>query len=137
MPGTAALASTASTSAPAVNQCSAALSIEAATHSKRTGRSSISGIGRASVIVARSASLPCRCVPRAGERGQPVQERAAEHVGALDVRPGLLQTLDHRDVGSLATAAPLIAPTLVPTTRSGVTSRSSSARSIPTSLAPS
>ena len=37
----------------------------------------------------------------------------------------------------LATAAPLIAPTLVPTTRSGVTPRSSSARNIPTSPAPS
>ena len=40
-------------------------------------------------------------------------------------------------VGSLAIAAPLIAPTLVPTTRSGAIPRSSSARSIPTSLAPS
>ncbi len=40
-------------------------------------------------------------------------------------------------VGSLATAAPLIAPTDVPTTRSGTIPRSISARSIPTSLAPS
>ncbi len=40
-------------------------------------------------------------------------------------------------VGSLATIAPFSAPTLVPSTRSGVTPRSKSALSIPTSTAPS
>ena len=39
-------------------------------------------------------------------------------------------------VGSRATIAPFSAPTLVPSTRSGVTSTSNSARSIPTSAAP-
>ena len=39
--------------------------------------------------------------------------------------------------GSDAIAAPLIAPTDVPTTRSGTIPRSSSARSIPASCAPS
>src|SRR5512139_3404234 len=39
--------------------------------------------------------------------------------------------------GSRATSAPLRAPTLVPSTRSGRTSRSSRARSMPTSTAPS
>ena len=63
MPGTAADASTASTSGPVVNQCSDALSMLAATHSKRTGRFSINAIGSTSVSVARSASLPCRWVP--------------------------------------------------------------------------
>ena len=55
MPGTADEASTASTIGPDSNQCSAAASMLAATHWKRTGRSSISGIGSASVSVARSA----------------------------------------------------------------------------------
>ena len=40
-------------------------------------------------------------------------------------------------VGSRATIAPFRAPTLVPSTRSGVMSRSNSARSMPTSAAPS
>ena len=40
-------------------------------------------------------------------------------------------------VGSRATMAPLSAPTLVPSTRSGMISRSNSARSMPTSTAPS
>ena len=40
-------------------------------------------------------------------------------------------------VGSRATIAPFNAPTLVPSTRSGVTSTSNNARNIPTSAAPS
>ena len=40
-------------------------------------------------------------------------------------------------VGSRATIAPFSAPTLVPSTRSGAISTSNSARSIPTSAAPS
>ena len=47
------------------------------------------------------------------------------------------EPLRRATVGSVAIAAPLIAPTDVPTTRSGMIPRSSSARSIPASCAPS
>ena len=82
MPGTAEEASTASTIGPAVNQRSAALSMLAATHWKRTGRSSISGIVSASVIWARNALVAVQVRAGARERRQAPEQRAGEDVGS-------------------------------------------------------
>ena len=120
-----------------MNQCSAACSIDAATHSKRTGRSSISGIGSASVSVARSVSFSCRFVRvRASVASRPNSEPAKTSLRSMSSQVEASRCAAATD-GSDAIAAPLIAPTDVPTTRSGTIPRSSSARSIPASCAPS
>jgi len=61
-PGTAHEASSASTSAPSVNQCSVARSMLAATHWNGTGSSARVRTGRCLVSRSRSGSRECRCV---------------------------------------------------------------------------
>ena len=136
MPGTAHEARIAGASAPESNHCSAARSMDAATHwngmassanvrpSSRPSMSSRSGRFECAWVRVRT-SLVAR--PKKEPENTPLAERVAQVVVSRSTVAG---------DGSAANAAPLSAPTDVPTTRSGRTPCSRRARSIPTSAAP-
>lgn len=135
-PGTAAEARTASAIGPSLNQVAAARSTLAATHWNGTARSSMHRTGRCCSMSCRSGAAECRCVPC-------FASRAAWLTSELEKTPAS-DSVDQRSAsrstdaapGSAAMSAPFNAPTLVPSTRSGRTRRSTSAPSIPTWLAP-
>jgi hypothetical protein len=118
---------------PFVNQCSAARSIEAATHWNGSGSSSIRAPASSSVSSLRSVSFENRCV----RLRIAVLRRVNREPSNTPPESSSVQTFSSRSTqsrpGSAAKAEPLIAPTDVPRTRSGSTPASSSARSMPTS----
>ena len=135
-PGTAQDATTAGTSRPVENQCSAARSTLAATHWNGTARSS-KRPGRWVTSSDSSGTAECSAVPvrqavRARDSSEPPKTSPPD--SPPHSRPSRATPAG---VGSAANAAPLTAPTDVPTTRSGRTPASTRARSIPTSTAPS
>jgi hypothetical protein len=84
-PGTAAEAITASTSGPAVNQCSDARSMLAATHWKGTARSSM----RSGSAAQRVVAVKMRAGPR--QRCEPAEDRPVEDAVLIDLRPDRLK----------------------------------------------
>ncbi len=126
----------AGTSGPALNQRALARSMLAATHWNDSSRSAKSLAGSILSSMSLSGSIECRWVPeRASRTARP---------NRFSLNASLTASLRHSSpsrfaepAGSAATNAPLIAPIEVPTTRSGLIPASASARSMPTSLAPS
>src|SRR4051794_19716089 len=106
---------------------------------KRTGRSSKTRSPSSSSRARRSGVADQRWVPVAMARRT---VRSAESpyscwlCGCETSRQRSVSRSTTSSLGSRATSAPLRAPTLVPSTRSGVMPRSKSARSMPTSTAP-
>ena len=119
MPGTAQEASTTSASGPLSNQCSAARSIDAATHWKGIASSSTVLTGSTAVSRSRISVSDCRCVPLRAS----VVTRRSTVPGDRSVRFAARQSSVRRStpasVGSAAKNAPLIAPTEVPRITSG------------------
>ena len=127
---------TAGTSGPDANQRAVASSMLAATQWKGTLRSAKSSTGSVSASIFRSGSMACRWVPdRTSRTARPstvslnTTRRDSPCQSSLS-RPAAPS-------GSAATNAPFTAPIDVPTTNSARTPASASARSIPTSCAPS
>jgi hypothetical protein len=135
-PGTAQEAMTAGTKGPPLNQRALAVSMLAATHWNGSFRSAKSLPGSAWPSMRRSGSNECRCVPDLASR------TARPHSFSLNASRSSspCQSRLSRSAapdGSAAMNAPLMAPTEVPTTRSGWMPASESALSMPTSCAPS
>ena len=123
---------------PAVNQCSAARSMLAATQANSTGSSSIS-VDRQVPGQQAAQRAGARC--GAGARGWrwPPPAGAATCRAAVGDRvdPQRLHAAHPGGLGSAASSAPFMAPIEVPRIRSGVIPCSSRAASMPTSAAPS
>lgn len=118
-PGSAHDARTGSIRSPVLNQCSRARSMLAATHSNGTARSSKVCAGNRSRNIRRSAPLPCKDVLRrttSATRRITEPSRTPSSASASQI-PN--RCCAPSGVGSAAIAAPLIAPTEVPHTRSG------------------
>jgi hypothetical protein len=127
---------TAGTTGPLLNQRALAVSMLAATHWNGSSRSAKSLPGSAEASSRRSGSSECRCVPdrtRWAARPHSFSLKASRSSSPCHIRA----SRPAAPAGSAATNAPLIAPIEVPTTRSGRTPASESARSMPTSCAPS
>jgi hypothetical protein len=108
----------------------------AATHWNGTARSS-NIEGRLSASRRRSGSAECRWVRCRASRPA-WDSREPENMPESDSAVhSPASTATPRRLGSAAIAAPFSAPTLVPTTRAGIRRASTSARSIPTWVAPS
>ena len=136
MPGTAHDARTTSASGPLSNQCSAARSIDAATHWKGIDSSSTRSTGSTALSRSRISVSDCRCVP---VRARVVTRRSTvpgDRSARFAVRHSSVSRSTPASVGSAAKNAPLIAPTEVPRMTSGWTPLSARARSMPTSWAP-
>ena len=96
-----------------------ARSMDAATHSNRTARSSNSSGPSSPSISCRRPSLLCRCVPwRASVPIWPNTEPPNTPRSDRPVQTSTIRSTEVSD-GSAATKAPLRAPTLEPTIRSG------------------
>jgi len=127
---------TAGTTGPLLNQRAAAASMLAATQWNGSSRSAKSGPGSSRSSSRRSGSGECRWVPERSSRiARPhsVSLNASRRSSPRHFSPSRAAA----PAGSAAMKAPLIAPTEVPTTRSGRMPASDSARSMPTSCAPS
>jgi len=127
---------TAGTTGPLLNQRALAVSMLAATHWNGSFRSAKSVPGSAPSSMRRSGSSECRCVP------DRTSLTARPHSFSLNASrsssPCHIQVSRAAAAGgSAAMNAPLMAPTEVPTTRSGWMPASVSALSMPTSCAPS
>jgi hypothetical protein len=127
---------TAGTTGPLPNQRALAFSMLAATHWNGSLRSAKSEPGSAPASTRRSDSNECRCVPERTSRTARLQSfslNARRSSSPCHIR----LSRSAAPSGSAATSTPFSAPIEVPTTRSGLTPASASARSIPTSCAPS
>lgn len=136
-PGTDADASTAGTTGPLSNQCSAARSMCAAQQRNGTRRSAKVVSTPSSVSSSRrNGRRECRWVRAAKRRNCRATESPYTSLASGEAQSRTSRSVT-ASVGSAATSAPFTAPIEVPSTMSGVMPARNSARNMPTSTAPS
>ena len=136
-PGIAALAITASTAGPRESRSSRPLSTSVTMTCNATGMSSSRSASRWRVMTRRSLVLGTRWSLRPMKPANPVSGLAGNTMlRRRPLRTSASATAVSMVGGRDAMNAPLIAPTEVPTIRSGSMSRSNSACSMPTWIAP-
>ena len=123
-PGTAAQATTASTSGPGRTSAPRSARCWPRTHWNGTARSA--KVRSPSSVASAAQRLGGVQVGAGGDRAAAVRSGRSPYTSRLTggLGPQVGEPVDHRGVGLAATTAPLRAPTLVPSTRSGVMPRS-------------